>query len=212
MIEVVYEEAIYFRPDNSVENEKLIERISKLRGVSYTEKGWKCEDENIFEIRAALKGVKITPHESFNEWVAKNKLTEAVVINSGIIESKISGKNIPEEDIEKACRYFLKAAVNSQKYKKGYWDGYIRLYNKKTKKFPSGLLYLVEEILNRKGIKYKVIYNYQRKPDPQFNWEANNKVTPDPDQIEAIRLADKNLRGVLKAPTGISMPSSLVID
>ena len=117
-------------------------------------------------------------------------------------------KYLPNSDFEKKMRYFFKGAVNMKSYKEQKWDGYILLWNKRTRTFPSGLLSRAEKILKDKGISYNVkrVFDF---PERRFNWTICDNITPDPDQEEAVRMALSGKRGVVKAPTGFGKTAVL---
>lgn len=114
--------------------------------------------------------------------------------------SKISGEPVPDDVMIKNMRYFFKPATRMKKFKEGRWDGYINLYERRT--FPTGLLSVARSALERKGVSYRVIYRYERRPRRKFDWVVDDNITPDPDQIEAINAAYNAGRSVVKAPTG----------
>lgn len=113
----------------------------------------------------------------------------------------------PREAVAKATRYFLKSAKNSKKFKEGKWDGYINLFFNDN--FPTGLLYIVKEVLTKEGYGYSFRYRYERDPAPDYHWYVDDGIVPDPDQIEAIEKAYKAKRSVIKAPTGFGKTALL---
>ena len=151
------------------------------------------------------KITKWTRLPGFMNWVKTFKPEEVIEIHCGVHNTKIDWKSTPktvEEQIWKKMSYFFKPATNDWRYKKGIWDGYVRLYNKKTKTFPTGLVYLVTEYLDRCKLRYIVCNHYETRPEREFNWIANDKVIPEEDQVLAVNMADRYCRGLLKAPTG----------
>lgn len=121
--------------------------------------------------------------------------------------SKISGTPVPDDILDRNMRYFFKPAVRMKKFKDGRWDGYFHLYE--DMKFPTGLLSVAKSTLNGKGLSYKVIYRYERRPRRKFDWVVDDNITPDPDQIEAINAAYNAGRSVVKAPTGFGKTAIL---
>jgi superfamily II DNA or RNA helicase len=130
-----------------------------------------------------------------------------VVIYSYPNNSVIKTRKYPRKKIDNETKFFLKQAVRMKKFKNGYWDGYIHLMDKNS--FPSGLLYVVKEILEKEGHPYKIVYKYDRRPQKKFDWVVDDNITPDPDQIEAIEKAYEAGRSVLKAPTGFGKTAIL---
>jgi len=96
----------------------------------------------------------------------------------------------------------------SPKYKRGLWDGYVHLYNKKTKRFPTGLLGTVKKCLNRNFVDYviedqqKVSYRPSREEViSQVNENLLRGVTLRDYQMEAIIESCSVGRGVIYAAT-----------
>lgn len=147
---------------------------------------------------------------TFTDWRTGYLTNRPVTIKVGVINSKIIGGNhkLPHKEIEEATRYFLKAAVNMDKYKSGKWDGFINLYHRWDHTFPTGLIDDVRVALTRKGIPFEVDYCYDRFPKKQFNWTIDDGIIPDEDQLEAVKLSTGQ-RGVLKAPTGFGKTAVL---
>ena len=163
--------------------------------------------EWIYSFKALALKNKITDWDRKPGFVAwSNSLQKPAVeiecdINYSRIIWNIKNKKV-EDEISKRCAYFVMGAVNTNLYKRGIWDGYNRLYSDKTKKFPTGLIYLVEDVLIHNNISY-VKYNlYNPDPPREFNWRPNGKITPEEDQELAVSIACQRKRGVAKAPTG----------
>lgn len=135
---------------------------------------------------------------------------DRIKIIFGTNECRIIGpkRSVPEEALQKKMRFFLQGAVNCKSYKEQRWDGYIVLYNKQKRTFPSGLLERAVSVFKEKGIPYTVeqVFEY---PKRQFNWVVDDGITPDPDQIVAVEAALKNKRGIVKAPTGFGKTAIL---
>ena len=163
--------------------------------------------EWIYSFKALALKNKITDWDRKPGFVAwSNSLQKPAVeiecdINYSRIIWNIKNKKV-EDEISKRCAYFVMGAVNTNLYKRGIWDGYNRLYSDKTKKFPTGLIYLVEDVLIHNNISY-VKYNlYNPDPPREFNWRPNGKIVPEEDQELAVSIAYQRKRGVVKAPTG----------
>ncbi len=197
-----------------VEAEDVKERV-ELRGLDgFEESGLREIGYGTFEADpSAVYGLNtflipfreaLTVHDTFKEWRGQSAKKSPVIIKVGVVKSKIfPGQNkLPTEDLEKACRYFLKAAVNMDKYKDGKWDGYIHLYSKYKREFLTGLLPDVIRVLSEKEIPYSIEYTYDRRPEKQFSWSLKEDFTPDPDQVDAIQAGIEGKRGIIKAPTG----------
>lgn len=142
---------------------------------------------------------------------AKTVQRPGIVIKKQVDKCQIIGPNsmLPLDNIDKVTRYFFEGAQNSKKYKSGVWDGYIRLYNKWRRTFPTGLLSKVEDVLKKHGVPYRVDTCYDESPKRQFDWAVNDGITPDPDQVEAVEAGLKGRRGIMKAPTGFGKTAIL---
>lgn len=148
---------------------------------------------------------------SFKDWKTKSQMLSPVLIRCGVVYSRIfpGTVKLPVTQIEEATRFFLKAAVNMDKYKEGKWDGYINLYDRRFRKFPTGLLPKVKATLEKSQIPYHVECAYEQVPKSQFHWKVEDGLTPDPDQVEAIEAGLRGKRGVIKAPTGFGKTAIL---
>ncbi|MEG0728272.1 MAG: DEAD/DEAH box helicase family protein [Anaerovoracaceae bacterium] len=148
--------------------------------------------------------------EKFKEWISKIRM-KTVKISVGPVFSKIlpCRAKLPIKDIEDVTKYFFKPAVRKAAYKDKRWDGYIHLYNKYDKSFPTGLIDLVESEIIRAGLVVDKIYTHDTAPPRMFNWEVDDDIIPEPDQIEAIEACYYSRRGVCKAPTGFGKTAVL---
>lgn len=200
-----------------VETEEVTERV-KLRGLEgFEESGlrelsygtFEADPSTVYELNTFLKPFKevLRIDDTFKEWREGNIKQSPVIIKVGVVKSKIiPGRNkLPHEALEKACRYFLKAAVNMDKYKEGKWDGYIHLYKKYNREFLTGLLPDVIRVLSENKTPYSLDYTYERRPERQFDWGLKDDFTSDPDQVDAIQAGVEGKRGIIKAPTGFGM-------
>jgi superfamily II DNA or RNA helicase len=135
---------------------------------------------------------------------------DVIKIIYGPNKCKIIGprRSVPEEALQKKMKYFFQGAVNCKSYKEQRWDGYILLYNKQTRTFPSGLLERAVSVLKTKEIPYTIEQTFEY-PKRQFDWVVNDGITPDPDQVVAVEAALKNKRGIVKAPTGFGKTAIL---
>jgi len=95
----------------------------------------------------------------------------------------------------------------SPKYKQGLWDGTTHFLKLSSLKFPTGLLFIVEETLNKIGESYEII---DRRKKPKTHALTGNKVdgsllegiTLYEYQKTAVEMAIKAERGVIELPTG----------
>lgn len=91
--------------------------------------------------------------------------------------------------IEDEGKHFSKA------YKNNYWDGYHYFYNRKTNRFPAGLLHVVQ-----KRFRYAEVTN--KYPAKKLNdYTTLKNLTPREDQVDIISQALEARRGIIQAPT-----------
>jgi superfamily II DNA or RNA helicase len=65
--------------------------------------------------------------------------------------------DFPVLDVREACSYAVEGARFSKAFKKGKWDGRVHLFKYKTGKFPTGLLGIVTDVLDKDEIPYEVV-------------------------------------------------------
>lgn len=211
-----------FKKDKIVLVTQSPEDRDRLRALRILSTIGCCEVQtSVFEVHPkfvyALSDILIPVKEflvidsSFTDWKQKKKITAPVKIYCGVIKTKLYPGQIelPVKEIEEATRFFFKAAVNMKKYQEGKWDGYVNLYDKRAREFPTGLLSKITEVLEKKNIPHSVEYHYNQTPEPQFQWTVDDGLTPDPDQVEAIDAAFSGGRGIVKAPTGFGKTAIL---
>ena len=193
-------------------DEKELSLLNKIKDLIPFDENWTVSADCLFQFRYLTKSIKKWERtDSFKNYIKNLKPNTIIEIRCGVINSHIDFKGLDlqlpiyseiKEQIDKTCSYFLFAAVNSDRYKKGLWDGMIHLYEKRYDSFPTGLLYLIKEILNRYKIRYVVYNTYDDSPEREFDWVANDNIVPTEDQVTAINSAIKFKRGVIKSPTG----------
>lgn len=126
----------------------------------------------------------------------------------------VISNNIPHESIEKVTTFFYKPAVHSKLYKemdeKGRrrWDGNIKLYKRRTRSFPTGLLPDVMKAL-REDYDFTLEYRFVRRPPKQFVLKLVDWLVPTEDQEIAMAIACNEGRGVIKCPTGFGKTAVL---
>jgi len=121
-----------------------------------------------------------------------------IIINNlvSILEtSNIKLKNILENKYKKKVDGYK--FVSS--YKKGFWDGSKKFFEKKTGKFGTGLLSYIIEDLRIAGLKYKIEDN---RPDITLNNYSLSSLKYRDYQKLLIDKALKEKGCILKAPTG----------
>ena len=148
--------------------------------------------------------------DSFLKWKEKYYGKSPLLIRCGVNYSKIYNSTdfkIPHKEIENVCKYFFLPAVNMKKYKEGKWDGYISLYKRWLREFPTGLLSRVTKVLEELSVPYRVDYTYDTNPPREFDWKAKDLFEPTEDQVEALEACMKAGRCVCKAATGFGKTS-----
>lgn len=216
MIVDVQNSNLMVKPQTMDEMDFLID-INKIIKFQVQDGWWITSSIDLFIFKQMAIQAKMTKWDKlpgFNQWMADFRPQEVIEIQCNVHETKIDWKNtnkLVEEEIYKKLSYFFKPATNDWRYKKGMWDGYIRLYNKRSKTLPTGLVYLVTEYLDKCKLRYVVCNHYETKPEREFDWVANDKVIPEEDQVLAVSMADKFCRGLLKAPTGFGKTAVLAV-
>jgi superfamily II DNA or RNA helicase len=65
--------------------------------------------------------------------------------------------DFPVLDVREACSYAVDGARFTKAFKKGLWDGRVHLFKHKTGKFPTGLIGVVTDVLDKDEIPYDVV-------------------------------------------------------
>ncbi|MBW8001665.1 MAG: DEAD/DEAH box helicase [Planctomycetes bacterium] len=122
----------------------------------------------------------------------------SITIEIGKVYSKISG-DYPVSALRKELSYLPRGYQFMPRYRMKQWDGRIHLMSIGGK-FPSGLYPTVRKFLISRNLKFQVKRVY-RIPTVQDVMQPNNTKLRDY-QLEAVRVALKKTRGVLKQPAG----------
>lgn len=136
---------------------------------------------------------------------AFKKKAAKILLEADVIDTKIVCSNprmLPIVKLREVLSYFVKAAVNTPAYKSKRWDGKICLLDRRSMKFPTGLLDVVVDLLRKEGFTCEVKYLYEQEVPRQFDWKAKELFEIADDQKEAISACLKAKRCVCKAPTG----------
>lgn len=163
-----------------------------------------------FEVtRQVLREVKggmtfSVPYERFAHLFVMNK--NPIHIEWHPAECAIKGSGMPWHAIIPATRYFDKAALNSQAYEHGRWDGHRNLFDVVNGKFPSGLVERILAILNEENVPFTIHRSFDY-PTPKFILHPIFEFTPTDDQIKAVEALDKANNGIAKLPTGFGKTS-----
>ncbi len=130
-----------------------------------------------------------------NRWL-RNQLRLII----GNTTSRLSGASIPVEQIDRALSFPVNGHEYSLKFIEGAWDGCKHLFNRRELSFPSGLLPIVQAILDEHGIE--TLTQEEKKGSlPEFSWKTHDLELRDY-QKEAVREAVKQKRGILEMATG----------
>lgn len=214
---------ILITPDNDTESRNIMNVLNENglftnNNAGFRSGKWFVKDRFLPVLNKALIPFKnnIRKDKSIMEYIALFKAQgqvdgkDSVKILFGPNECRIIGPRriVPEAALEKKMRFFFQGAVNCKSYKEQRWDGYIALYKKQKRTFPSGLLSKAEDVLKEKGVPYTIEQTFQY-PKRQFDWVVDDGIVPDPDQITAVEEALKNKRGIVKAPTGFGKTAIL---
>lgn len=113
--------------------------------------------------------------------------------------TRIEGK-YPEPVVDRATSYVQDGYFFSPAYKKGHWDGRIRLFDKRGLKFPTGLLSTVTEGLDRVGWEYE-LEDDREFPEVRPAFELIGSTLRDY-QREAVEAVHASMGGVLQIATG----------
>lgn len=104
--------------------------------------------------------------------------------------------------INEECSYYVPNSEWSDKFQSGSWDGKISIFNKKAKRFPSGIIDDVKKVLTKKNISFTVI---DKRNPPSFSKKAKVDLGEHSFrdyQEKAIKITSENERGILALCTG----------
>lgn len=190
--------------------------LGAIKGIKYrTNKGKVYIPLTYFEdSRRALKDYSghinlTTRYEQFAHRFVKPKDGVRIVWEPAIC--RIEGGPIPFREVIPATSYFNKAAINSQAYKKGVWDGMVHLFDVVKGEFPSGLLERVIGALTRSGTPFTVDQRFSY-PKATFALDPVFSFTPTEDQKLAVAALDKANTGIAKLPTGFGKTSYVAAE
>lgn len=127
-------------------------------------------------------------------------LSKDVTITIGKVKSHISG-DFPFSKLSTLLSYYPKGFKFMHNYKKGFWDGRIRLMTL-TGVFPSGLYPMVREFLRGEEIKFNRKFVYRINKFSTSGIKVLDKTELRNYQIQAVTTALQHGRGILKLPAG----------
>lgn len=115
----------------------------------------------------------------------------------------VDDENINEIDavLEPEFMYYKDGAEYSKAYKRGEWDGYVRLYKRDKHGGPMGLMDRAESLLEEKGYDVVTEIRGERGGDlVELGWHFPHELRPY--QKDAVTAVVKNRGGVVGAATG----------
>jgi len=185
-------------------NEQAIARIKQIPGRKWNaqEKRWEIPLSHLQEALQAL-GADPTnlPRPLLEAYQAQWGQDIDARLESGNCFTELSGKKIPIDEIDEVTSFWMEGAEHTDRYKKGQWDGRKRLLKqRKTIEFPTGLLSRVQEVLDRRKIRYEIIQTAPA-PKPSLKLTLHDIQLRDY-QKESVKAAIKEGRGVLQMATG----------
>lgn len=185
-------------------NERLIAEIKKLQGRTWNakEKRWEVPLSQLQQL-VKIMGTDLqnVPREVVEAFEKRWGGDVDVHIEKGNCFVRISGKDLPVEDIDEVTSFWIEGAEHTDRYKKGQWDGMRRLLNKKKNlEFPTGLLPRVYKVLERKKLSCRE--EDHTEPPPEELKIKLKGIELRNYQKEAARSAYKARRGVLQMATG----------
>ncbi len=105
-------------------------------------------------------------------------------------------------EIKKALSYKVPNHEWSEKFKQGIWDGTISIYNRRLGQFPTGLLYLVTNLLTELKVEFKIVDNRKRPPKIYpLTLDLGNRTLRDYQKLSAEKFAETGT-GILALATG----------
>jgi len=181
------------------------ELISKIKSLSWDETHRRWDKENkcweldaTSEVVELLKKIGISlDQEIINQIEELEKIKIILEGNRGYIKGKLDEQLIQLIDDE--LSFQPEGYEWTKAYQEGRWDGYIRLFNKRDRSFPVGLLSYVEKILKEGEKEYKIIDKRKEGEPIKLEWYG---LPLREYQKEAIKVMKKHTSGLISMPTG----------
>jgi superfamily II DNA or RNA helicase len=180
----------------------LVSQIRSLNSRRWNPAGkrWEIHLAHLAEVmRIFYMHPKDVPAEVIDlyrdRWI-RNQLR--VVLGNTV--SRLSGSNVPVGRIDEAISFPVSGHQYSLKFIEGAWDGRRHLFDRRDLSFPSGLLGVVTEILDKEKIAYE-LQDRRRTSSASLKVKARG-LDLRPYQKEAVRAAVRERRGVLEMATG----------
>ncbi len=133
-------------------------------------------------------------------------MPEKIILVVDNVHTRILGR-YPHQAVDEATSFLMPGCWFTLAYRAKRWDGKIRLLDRKTSSFPTGLLGDVEKILKHEGYYYIIDdSNLIRKPyfqyrDPERKVELRG-IKLRGYQRDAMQKAEHQVRGILDIASG----------
>lgn len=129
------------------------------------------------------------------------KATQTINISASPVCAKFGSKEYPRELVDNETRYLVPGHEFTPLYKRGHWDGWKCLLNKRSNTFPAGLLPRVQAVLEASG--HRVSVSIDDPPGEELPVSRKKSVHAlRPYQTECIESAVERQRGVIEIATG----------
>lgn len=201
-------ELIFYDIGDPKEFKKDLQQVKGLKFREYKQKIYisLTHFKNVRQVLSKKYGRTLGVSISYQKFADKFTLCkEPVTIIWEPAVCKISGRDLPWEDIIPATSYFDKKANNSKAYGKS-WSGYTHLFDTVNGTFPSGLIERIIKFLNQHNVPYSVNRNFDY-PTPYLKLNPVFDFTPTEDQMAAMNALSAANNGIGKLPTGFGKTS-----
>jgi len=176
---------------------KVIESNGKktLRGTKTVKKG------STLELRALLNGE--TDEIVLKVKVQSDDEDDSVDIHVDEKYATVKPTDVTEKIdtvLYNRLSYVVQGSQFTDSYRRGDWDGYDRLYNKKKHRAPSGLLYMMKDIIEEEGHDVNII-DERDAPEGDINYSWVFDYDLRDYQVRALKQGlERN--GIINLPTG----------
>ncbi len=183
----------------------LIARIRALpeRDWNPGEKRWEvgiaCLPELVRAVRMDMADVDKKIVRAYHIYRIRHVRARITIDN---VVSVLSGASLPLPMIDSATSVVVPGYKYMKQFQQGSWDGRRRLFNRRTKRFPSGLVPRVTRILREHAVEYEL--QLPAEP-PKINLDGKltaPKTKLRPYQQEAFDRALDEKRGIIEIATG----------
>lgn len=123
-------------------------------------------------------------------------------INADNVVSVLSGASLPLATIDSATSVTVPGYKYMKQFQQGSWDGRRRLFSRRTKRFPSGLVPRVSRILREHNIEFELKLPDEPGEISLYKKPTAPKTSLRPYQQEALDRALNEKRGIIEIATG----------